>query len=69
MGAGVNGEVIILLKVVYLADSRPKNGFLPRMFVGPFALPVGNHSSLSNTLRSQESNCIRVIAQVSIHIS
>ena len=37
MGAGVNGESIILLKVVYLADSRPKNGFLPRTFVGPFA--------------------------------
>ena len=38
MGAGVNGE-----RIAYLADSRPKNGFLPRMSVGLFALPVGNH--------------------------
>ena len=42
MGAGVNGERIILLRLIYLVDSRPKNGFLPTMSVGPFALLVGN---------------------------
>ena len=42
MGAVVNGEWIILLRVVYLADSSPKNVFLRRMSVGPFAFLVGN---------------------------
>ena len=42
MGAGINGEGTILLRVVSLADSRPKNGFLPRMSICPFALLVGN---------------------------
>ena len=42
MGAGINGEGTILLRVVLLADSRAKNGFLPRKSIGPFALLVGN---------------------------
>ena len=52
MGVRINGKGIILLRIVYLADSGPMNGLLLRMSVGSLAFPVGNHRNFSNIFRS-----------------
>ena len=43
MGVRVNSGRIVVLQDVFLADSRCKNGFLVKMSVCPFTLPVGNY--------------------------
>ena len=73
IGAGVNAELIILLRLVKLAYSRPKDAFLPRMSEDQAQVLTGSQNTrkssnltksaiaASNLLRQNQSSVMKFL--------